>query len=463
MAASSFTFPTYPPLSTFPNPAPVQAAPPLHITIPAPAANINAFNGFFRPVKHQHAHTSSLDLIMAYPNSQDLLTSPMDPQTMPQPVIHAFPSRVTGTTTYIVVDPVTEEAAIINPILDLDPLTNAIKTSSADRLLKFVNDEGLTIKYILETTLHRDRISACRYVQLALKHIGDGVIPRVCIGENSFCTCGDEIEPSPPTPAPPQQQQHHHHQQHNRGLSSSNVIGSSIAAQPRSPPKSPDAFDQLFADNEPIRIGNMIATCTHLDDHDSGVVYSVAQHTFSSTVHSRSDDKDPSKTVINHPEPPPDKSNGNGPVSSRAKPTIDEVLGQAAEKMSLESGSNGTDDPSDASEKQAMEVKASPMLAFYAEQVNTRGGRIPRKINMPGGHARKMSGSPTSPQAAEGMVPQQEGGNVKGKEKETQQQQHQQEKMAADEALRRRRTSVSGLAQSVMPLRIPRKLGVIMC
>ena len=452
--AASFAFPTYPPLSTFPNPnpTPVQATLPLHVTIPPPAAGINSFSTFFRPKKPQHAHSCSLDLIMAYPNSQDLLTSPVDPQTMPQPVIHAFPSRLTGTTTYIVVDPVTEEAAVINPILDLDPLTNEIKTRSADRLLKFISDEGLTIKFILETTLHRDRISACRYLQLTLAHIGDGVIPKVCIGENSFCTCEDDSDIDSASPSSPQQSQPQSHAQHARNASTA-TTSSSGPLKPRSPTKSPTAFDYLFADNEPIRIGNMVAQCEHLDDHE-GVIYIVAQHAFSSGSLARADGKDPSQGVVTHPEPPPEKTNGAGPVSSRATPTIDEVLG-SAEKLSLESGSNGsgngTEGSGDGAETQKaaqMEVKVSPMLAFYAEQVNTRGGRIPRKINLPGGRKGSVSSPPGGAEEGES------GGGGKGKERER-------ERSPAEEAVRRR-VSVNGPGQPV-PLRIPRKLGVIMC
>lgn len=384
---------------------------------------------------------------MAYSDSQDLLSSPVDPQSMPQPVIHAFPSRLTRTTTYIVVDPVTEEAAIINPILDLDPITNEIRTRSADRLLKFVNDEGLTIKFILETTLHRDRISACRYLQLTLKHIGDGVVPKVCVGENSFCTCGDDsADESASAPSPPQ--------------------------PTNATPKSPEAFDHLFDDGEHLRIGNMMATVTHLDDH-AGVTYRVAQHTFSSTTLSHSADLDPNKGVINHPEPPPDKTPVPG-VSARAKPSIDEVLG-SAEKLSLDGGggggSSGADSPT-TPDQQSPPPQTSPLLAFYAEQVNTRGGRIPRKINMPPSSS-SLSAPPAAPRTAAfpGASPlsqqsssSEEAGvngasptmpttatypstaNAKGKER----------------AGTRDRKSSTGAA-APMPLRIPRKLGGIMC
>lgn len=325
---------------------------------------------------------------MAYPGSQDLLASPIDPQSMPQPVVHSFPSRLTGTTTYIVIEPVTEEAAIINPVLDLDPLTHEIRTRSADRLLKFVNDEGLTVKFILETTLHRDRISACRYLQLMLKHIGDGVVPQVCVGENSFCTCADD--------------------------SAEDSSQATNATQ-----KAPEAFDKLFDDGEQLRIGNIVGKCEHLDDHE-GVNYCVAQLVFSSTTLSRTDGQDSSLGVINHPEPPPEK---NSPVSSRANPTIDEVLG-SAEQLSLDG--SGNDSPTE----QQKPPPPSPMLAFYAEQVNTRGGRIPKKINMPLAQ-RKAS-------LSLGQADQEDNG--KGKE-------------------RARSPSTS----MPVPLRIPRKLSVIMC
>lgn len=389
---------------------------------------------------------------MADPNSQDLLTSPVDPKFMPQPIIHAFPSRLTGTTTYIVLDPVTEEAAIINPVLDLDPFTNEIRTRSADRLLKFVNDEGLTIKFILETTLHRDRISACRYLQLMLKHIGDGVVPQVCIGENSFCTCGDDSAHESATASPPRNQ------------------------APSSPPisrKSPEAFDKLFDDNESFPLGNVIAVCTHLPSHQ-GVTYRVSQYIFSSGPLSRLDAKDPSQGITTHPEPPPDKAttnNNNNAASSRAPPTIDEVLG-AAETSNGDTSSVQL--PQQAS--QPSQPSPSPLLAFYAEQVNVRGGRIPRKINLnlnpnlslPPPH----SHSPSSPQRSSPSASTSNGdgqsavagigGDENGSPDGGEIGKKGKEKANANNHARKSSLPASPSA-AVMPLRIPRKLGGIMC
>lgn len=142
---------------------------------------------------YSYHNTSSLSTMSSTnPFNDNNIPTPISPQSQPTSIIHAFPSRLSNTTVYVVIDPVTEEAAIINPVLDLDPLTNEIRTRHADRLLKFISDEGLTVKWILETALHVDRISACRYLQMQLQFVGDGVVPKVCVGENVFCTCGDE-------------------------------------------------------------------------------------------------------------------------------------------------------------------------------------------------------------------------------------------------------------------------------
>ena len=54
----------------------------------------------------------------------------MSPTSIPTPIIHAFEDARTGTSTYLVVDPVTEEAAILDPLLDFNAWTREIKTST---------------------------------------------------------------------------------------------------------------------------------------------------------------------------------------------------------------------------------------------------------------------------------------------------------------------------------------------
>ena len=76
----------------------------------------------------------------------DISHEPVDAQT---PAIHSFFEKVTGTWQYILVDPATLEAVIVDPVLDYDPASGAVSTASADRLLAYVEQEGLKVTHIL--------------------------------------------------------------------------------------------------------------------------------------------------------------------------------------------------------------------------------------------------------------------------------------------------------------------------
>jgi glyoxylase-like metal-dependent hydrolase (beta-lactamase superfamily II) len=71
----------------------------------------------------------------------------------------------TWTVSYIVWDRATERAAVIDPVLDYDFKSGHTSTSSADRLLAYVRDNGLQVDWILETHAHADHLSGARYIQ----------------------------------------------------------------------------------------------------------------------------------------------------------------------------------------------------------------------------------------------------------------------------------------------------------
>ena len=61
------------------------------------------------------------------------------------PVIQSFFDTATNTVTYLIHDPVTRKAAIIDPVLDFDPKAARLSTGSADRVLAAVRNQGLTL------------------------------------------------------------------------------------------------------------------------------------------------------------------------------------------------------------------------------------------------------------------------------------------------------------------------------
>ncbi|XWW95531.1 hypothetical protein V2A60_003492 [Cordyceps javanica] len=85
------------------------------------------------------------------------------------PVIHHIFEKVTGTWQYIVADATTAVAAIIDPVLDLDPSTRKLGTESADELLSIVQKNGYKVEHILETHIHADHVTAAAYLQHMLR------------------------------------------------------------------------------------------------------------------------------------------------------------------------------------------------------------------------------------------------------------------------------------------------------
>jgi glyoxylase-like metal-dependent hydrolase (beta-lactamase superfamily II) len=81
------------------------------------------------------------------------------------PSVQAFFDHATNTVSYIVYDPATKKAAIIDPVLDFTPRNGRIATTSADALLTAAAGQGLDIIYVLETHAHADHLSAAHHLR----------------------------------------------------------------------------------------------------------------------------------------------------------------------------------------------------------------------------------------------------------------------------------------------------------
>ena len=84
---------------------------------------------------------------------------------MTQPRVHAQFDEASHTVSYVVWDPATQRAAIIDPVLDYDHRTGRVSHRSADDLLGFVADQGLSVDWVLETHAHADHLSAAPYLK----------------------------------------------------------------------------------------------------------------------------------------------------------------------------------------------------------------------------------------------------------------------------------------------------------
>ena len=89
--------------------------------------------------------------------------------------IQEFFHKASFTLTYIVTDLESKECAIIDPALDYDQLASSVDCAFAKQLISYINDNQLTLKYILETHAHADHISSAFYLK---QQLGG----QICIG-----------------------------------------------------------------------------------------------------------------------------------------------------------------------------------------------------------------------------------------------------------------------------------------
>lgn len=76
------------------------------------------------------------------------------------PEITCFFDDKTNSASYVVHDPETRQAAIIDPVLDYDPVSGRTSTTSVEEIAAYVEKTGLTVDWILETHVHADHLTA---------------------------------------------------------------------------------------------------------------------------------------------------------------------------------------------------------------------------------------------------------------------------------------------------------------
>jgi glyoxylase-like metal-dependent hydrolase (beta-lactamase superfamily II) len=81
------------------------------------------------------------------------------------PVIRAFFDEPTNTVSYLVSDPETRRAAVIDPVLDFDLASGEADVRSAEAILAAAREDSLTIEWVLETHAHADHLSAAPFIK----------------------------------------------------------------------------------------------------------------------------------------------------------------------------------------------------------------------------------------------------------------------------------------------------------
>jgi glyoxylase-like metal-dependent hydrolase (beta-lactamase superfamily II) len=84
---------------------------------------------------------------------------------MTTPDVKAFFDEATFTVSYIVSDPASGRAAVIDPVLDYDPASGRTGTSSAEEMIAYLADSNLGVDWIIETHVHADHLSGAPYIK----------------------------------------------------------------------------------------------------------------------------------------------------------------------------------------------------------------------------------------------------------------------------------------------------------
>ncbi|RIJ29607.1 MBL fold metallo-hydrolase [Henriciella algicola] len=87
---------------------------------------------------------------------------------MRKPDVKGFFDEATNTISYVVWDKATKQAAIVDSLLDFDQASGRTKTDSADVMIAFVKEAGLTVDWIIDTHVHADHLTAAPYIKSQL-------------------------------------------------------------------------------------------------------------------------------------------------------------------------------------------------------------------------------------------------------------------------------------------------------
>jgi len=95
-----------------------------------------------------------------------------------KPTVKDFFDPATWTLSYVVYDPSTKDAVIIDPVWDYDPASSTLNSESAEKVLAFVKERSLKVHSILETHAHADHVSGAQVLKKFLPEA------KIAVGAN---------------------------------------------------------------------------------------------------------------------------------------------------------------------------------------------------------------------------------------------------------------------------------------
>ncbi|MBN9042504.1 MAG: MBL fold metallo-hydrolase [Rhizobiales bacterium 62-47] len=82
-----------------------------------------------------------------------------------KPEVTPFFDALTNTVSYVVKDPTSNACAVIDAVMDIDYAAGRITYKSADKIIAFIEQHGLELRWLIETHVHADHLSGAPYIQ----------------------------------------------------------------------------------------------------------------------------------------------------------------------------------------------------------------------------------------------------------------------------------------------------------
>lgn len=273
---------------------------------------------------------------------------------MSNPIVKGFWDKPTGSWQYVFHDPDTMKGAIIDPVLDFDPLAGATSTKNAETLLDYVRETGIELVWVLDTHPHADHFSAAPWIKAQ-------TCAQTAIGEK---------------------------------VTGVQTLWQGIYNLPDDFPKDGSQWDRLFADGDEFMVGNVPVKVMFSPGHTLASITYVAGN--AAFVHD----------TLMMPDSGSSRADFPGGSSAELYDSISAILAlpddtrvfighdyapdrEAACEASVAehraSNIHWKDDPSEAEYRAVRDARdatlALPKLMLAALQINIRGGRLPEPEN----------------------------------------------------------------------------------